>query len=64
MSLSTIARCAKASALMSKVKNGHYVGMSKFKNFGSVVEDSIFAQQREADQRLLAIQAKKQKGAA
>ena len=26
--------------------------MSKFANFGSVVEDSIFAQQREADLKL------------
>ncbi|MGI9357917.1 MAG: hypothetical protein ACR2ON_00770 [Paracoccaceae bacterium] len=27
---------------MSKVKNGHYVSMGKFANFGSVPEDSIY----------------------
>ncbi|MBN86056.1 MAG: hypothetical protein CL885_00880 [Dehalococcoidia bacterium] len=52
MNLSSIARCAKASALMTKVKNGHYVNNNKFRNFGSVIEDSIFAQQKEADRRL------------
>lgn len=35
--------------------------MAKFAHYGSVVEDSIKAQQRQADRRLLEIQAKKTK---
>ena len=33
--------------------------MQKFANYGSVVEDSIFAQQRQADLRLAEIQAQR-----
>ena len=51
-----IAKCAQATAIMNNVKNGHYIRGSKFANYGSVVEDSIFAQQREADRKLKAIQ--------
>lgn len=59
MSLGNIARCARASQIARNVKNGAYINMSKFANFGSIVEDSIFAQQREADRKLKEIQAKK-----
>jgi len=44
---------------MTNVKNGVYVRMQKFANYGSVVEDSIMAQQREADRRLREIQAQR-----
>jgi len=54
-----IAKCAQATAIMNNVKNGHYIRGSKFANYGSVVEDSLFAQQREADRRLKAIQLAK-----
>ena len=60
--MGNIAKCARATSIMNNVKNGNYVSMSKFANFGSVVEDSIFAQQREADRRLKQIQAKRAKG--
>ena len=65
MSLGNIARSARASQIARNVKNGAYINMSKFANFGSVVEDSIFAQQREADLKLQKIIAnKKAKGVA
>jgi len=54
-----IAKCAQATAIFNNVKNGHYIRGSKFANYGSVVEDSLFAQQREADRRLKAIQLAK-----
>ena len=54
-----IAKCAQATAIMNNVKNGHYIRGSKFANYGSVVEDSLFAQQREADRKLKAIQLAK-----
>jgi hypothetical protein len=38
----SIAKNARASEVMSKVKGGHYVSMGKFANFGSVPEDSIY----------------------
>lgn len=56
MSSSTSSR---SSSIMSNVKNGVYVRMTKFANYGSVVEDSIIAQQREADKRLREIQAQR-----
>lgn len=62
--MGNIAKCARATSIMNNVKKGNYVGMSKFANYGSVVEDSIFAQQREADRRLKQIQAKRAKGVA
>ena len=62
MNLSSIARCAKASALMTKVKDGHYVHNNKFRNFGSEETDTIFGQQARADRKLLEIQAKRAKG--
>lgn len=56
MSSSTSTR---SSSIMSNVKNGVYVRMRKFANYGSVVEDSIYAQQMEADRRLKEIQAQR-----
>lgn len=54
-----IAKCAQATSIMNNVKSGHYIRGAKFSNFGSVVTDSIFAQQREADRRLREIKAQK-----
>lgn len=54
MSLSKNAQCSEISR---NVSNGKYVKQFKFSNYGSVVEDSIKAQQRQADRRLLEIQA-------
>lgn len=54
-----IAKCAQATAIMNNVKSGHYIRGAKFANFGSVVEDSIIAQQRAADLRLKELRAQK-----
>jgi len=51
-----LAKCAQATAIMNNVKNGHYIRGAKFANYGSVIEDSIIAQQKEADRRLREIQ--------
>ena len=56
-----IAKCAQATSIMNKVKNGHYIRGAKWMGFGSVIEDSLFAQQREADKRLALIRAKRNK---
>lgn len=56
-----IAKCAQATAIMNNVKNGYYIKGYKFANFGSVVTDSLFAQQKEAERRLLEIRAMKAK---
>lgn len=55
--MANIAKCTRTSQLMTNIKNGVYIGMQKFANYGSVIEDSIVAQQRQADQRMLEIQA-------
>ena len=58
----SIAKNARASQVMIDISNGKYTSVNKrgkFANFGSVVEDSIFAQQAEADRRLKQIQAQK-----
>ena len=52
-----IAKCAQATSIMNNVQRGSYIRGAKFSNFGSVVTDSIFAQQREADRRLKEIKA-------
>ena len=52
-----IAKCAQATSIMNNVQSGNYIRGAKFANFGSVVTDSIFAQQREADRRLKEIKA-------
>ena len=54
-----IAKCAQATSIMNNVKSGHYIRGAKFANFGSVVEDSIIAQQRAADLRLKELRAQK-----
>jgi len=54
-----IAKCAQATSIMNNVKSGHYIRGAKFANYGSVVEDSIIAQQRAADLRLKEIRAQK-----
>ena len=53
------AKCAQATSIMNNVKNGHYIRGAKWMGFGSVIEDSLFAQQREADRRLKEIRANK-----
>ncbi len=54
-----IAKCAQATSIMNNVKSGHYIRGAKFANYGSVVEDSIIAQQRAADLRLKELRAQK-----
>ena len=59
------AKCARMSEVARNVKNGVYLSMQRFANYGSVVEDSIVAQQREADLKLQKIISnKKVKGVA
>jgi len=60
----SIARSARASSIMSNISKGSYIRQSKFANYGAVVEDSIKAQQRQADRRLLQIQAQRARGVA
>ena len=55
----SIAKNARCSQIIREVEGGKFVKNSKFHSFGSVVEDSIFAQQKEADRRLLEIQAQR-----
>ena len=55
----SISSNARASAIAHNVESGKYVKNSKFHNFGSVAEDCIFAQQREADARLAQIKAQR-----
>lgn len=59
-----IAKNARASQVMTDIQNGKWTSVNKrgkFANFGSVVEDSLFAQQAEADRRLKQIQAERAK---
>ena len=56
MSISKHARC---SQIIKEVSNGKFVKNNRFHNFGSVAEDSIMAQQEEADRRLAQIQAQR-----
>ena len=55
----SIAKNARCSQIMRDVEGGRFVKNSKFHNFGSVITDSIFAQQAEADRRLAKIQAQR-----
>jgi hypothetical protein len=55
----SIAKNARCSQIIREVEGGKFVKNSRFHSFGSVVEDSIFAQQREADRRLAEIQAQR-----
>lgn len=54
-----IAKCAQATAIMNNVKSGHYIRGAKFANYGSVIEDSIIAQQIQAQLRLKELRAQK-----
>jgi hypothetical protein len=55
------AKCSRTSDIARNVKDGVYISMRKFHNFGSVVEDSILAQQAEADRRVRLIQERRAK---
>lgn len=55
----SIAKNARCSQIIREVENGRFVKNAKFANYGSVVEDSIFAQQAEADRRLAELQAQR-----
>lgn len=58
----SIAKNARASQVMTDIQNGKWTSVNKrgkFANFGSVIEDSLFAQQAEADRRLKQIQAER-----
>jgi hypothetical protein len=50
------AKCIRATQIMNNVKSGHYISMKKFAEYGSVIEDSLLAQQKEADRRLREMQ--------
>jgi len=54
-----IAKCAQATSIMNNVKSGHYIKGAKFANFGSVVTDTLFGQQREAQLKLQQIKMRK-----
>jgi len=53
------AKNAQCSQIARNVSKGSYIKQFKFAEYGSVVEDSIKAQQAEADRRLAIIKAKK-----
>lgn len=56
----SIAKNARASQVMIDISNGKYTSVNKrgkFANFGSVITDSLFAQQAEAQQRLAQIKS-------
>ena len=56
-----IAKSARATAIMNKVKGGTpFVFNSRFKGYNEATE-GIVAQQQEADRRLRLLQAKKAK---
>ena len=57
--MANTAKCTRTSQLMTNIKKGIYINMQRFAYYGSVVEDSIQAQQRQADRRLLEIQAQR-----
>ena len=50
-----------ASSIALNISNGSYVRNTRFSDFGSVVTDCILAQQREAEKRLEAIIASREK---
>ena len=54
----SIAKNARASQVARNVKNGAYIGMSRFAGYSEATE-GIMAQQREADLRLKQIQAER-----
>ena len=57
--MANIAKCARATAIMNKVKGKDpYAFSSRFLGYNEEAE-GIFAQQREADRRLKQIQAQR-----
>ena len=50
---------AQCSQIARNISKGSYIKQFKFAEYGSVVEDSIKAQQAEADRRLAMIKAKR-----
>ena len=50
------ATSSRISQIMKNMETGKYQKQFKFANYGSVVEDSIVAQQMYADQKLKEIQ--------
>jgi len=50
---------ARASQVARNMDKGKYVKQFKFANYGSVMEDSLQAQQVRADARLAEIQAQR-----
>ena len=62
--MGNIAKCARATAVMSKVKGGDpFAFTRRFMGYNEALE-GIVAQQREADRRLKQIQAKRARGLA
>lgn len=62
--MANIAKCARATMVMNKVKGKDpHVFNSRFAGYNEATE-GILAQQREADRRLKQIQAKRAKGVA
>ena len=55
----SIASNARASAIAHNIESGKYVKNNKFHNYGSIPEDSIYAQQKAADLRLAQIKAQR-----
>ena len=56
----SIAKNAQERKVMTDIQNGKYTSVNKrgkFANFGSVVTDSLFAQQAEAQKRLAEIKS-------
>jgi hypothetical protein len=50
---------ALKSQIANNVLSGVYIKQRKFANWGSVIEDSIFAQQKEFERKLAIIQQAK-----
>jgi hypothetical protein len=58
----SIATNAQASRIMANLSKAKYTSANKggrFRNYGSVVTDSLLAQQAEADKRLALLQKKR-----
>ena len=58
----SIQKHAQASRIMSNLRKGNFTSANKggkFRDYGSVMEDSLFAQQAEADRRLALLRKKK-----
>ena len=62
--MANIAKCARATAVMNKVKGQDpHAFSARFAGYNEATE-GIMAQQREADRRLKQIQAKRARGVA